>query len=147
VETSRGEIFLYFTWWVDGLEGKSTAEAAMYWADEPDDLADDLRPPPHRGFTGGSTGPVLGFGWGWHTSHVVRLEARVAVRHTTRATTVLVPHWFVVGCFAGAAVVIRRRSRARLRTGLCRLCAYDLRATPGRCPECGVAPSKLGRGG
>ena len=65
-------------------------------------------------------------------------------------TSLQVPLWFVLGVFAvlpatRAWLVIRRIRRRR--RGLCLACGFDLRATPDRCPECGIAPSKLGRGG
>jgi hypothetical protein len=51
-----------------------------------------------------------------------------------------IPHWILA--MASAAIplwrLVRwRESRRRKRAGLCWACGYDLRATPGRCPECG----------
>jgi hypothetical protein len=42
-------------------------------------------------------------------------------------------------------MVARRRRLAR-RPGFCAGCGYDLRATPGRCPECGRVPTRVHAG-
>jgi hypothetical protein len=38
--------------------------------------------------------------------------------------------------------VRRRRVAQRVERGLCTRCGYNLRATPERCPECGMVPVK-----
>jgi hypothetical protein len=55
---------------------------------------------------------------------------------------VLVPHWLLVPLTAilpafGIRRTLAPRRRWRLARSLCAGCGYDLRATPGRCPECG----------
>lgn len=59
---------------------------------------------------------------------------------------VVVPHWFVL-LSAATPVALwlrhsarRRRADSRLRQNLCPACGYDLRASAGRCPECGAEP-------
>ncbi len=51
------------------------------------------------------------------------------------------PHCVIALCFAvppGVMVWRGRRRRRLAAAGCCRNCGYDLRATPGRCPECGA---------
>lgn len=59
---------------------------------------------------------------------------------TVSSVGITLPDWFIVllsGVFATACLLpVYRRGRRRKR-GLCVGCGYDLRASIGRCPECG----------
>jgi hypothetical protein len=60
-------------------------------------------------------------------------------------TTMAIPWWFLVLLFGASparALIRRYRARRMPRPGHCEYCGYDLRATPGRCPECGALPSQ-----
>ncbi len=56
------------------------------------------------------------------------------------------PAWLPALLFAALPacwIVLRIRAARRFGTGQCKACGYDLRATPGRCPECGKVVSGL----
>ena len=85
---------------------------------------------------------LLGFGYG-----TFRERMAPSWRDPTGRMTPLwkvqigsVPYWFILVLAAGLPVrsALKRRVRhGRRRWGACTACGYDLRATPGRCPECG----------
>lgn len=76
---------------------------------------------------------VAGFKYGGHRGPVGSLY------------NVAVPHWFMAAVFLplpaiwSVGAIRHRRSARRRERGLCPQCAYDLRASADRCPECGAS--------
>jgi hypothetical protein len=70
-------------------------------------------------------------------------DERPRVRAWWLAASFAVPPaiWLVV------SVLMAHRRRRRALVGRCAACGYDLRASPGRCPECGRHPVEERRGG
>jgi hypothetical protein len=53
----------------------------------------------------------------------------------------IVPYWFICLATASPSLFIWRRRRGKRSPAVCRVCGYDLCATPDRCPECGAVPA------
>ncbi len=65
-----------------------------------------------------------------------------AAVHTT-VHGVIIPDWMLAAAFLVCPVLFFWRRRFhQIPPNACRICGYDLRATPERCPECGAIPKE-----
>lgn len=89
------------------------------------------------------------FGFSWYVSDGGMVVRRTPMGHTIRTFFAAhrdgsVPHWFPILLFGTLPSswllrwLRRRRRRRWTEANRCSRCGYDLRATTGRCPECGT---------
>jgi hypothetical protein len=92
-----------------------------------------------------ATYPLSGSFWN-RIGFSCNLDRYSAPGDAEHAFMLIVPDWLPLWLSAAPPawwVLRRRRERLRRKAGLCARCGYDVRATPGRCPECGTVGAGL----
>jgi hypothetical protein len=80
--------------------------------------------------------------WGGHGFWLDLGDDTPGWRFQDNIRIVEAPTWSVmVAMGVLPALLLAGRLRRRIAPGACKGCGYDLRATPGRCPECGLVPA------
>ena len=96
--------------------------------------------PPTIPFSGGRRAPVYRV----YFNHAALAFYRNDLNDISRGYNVIFPLWFLVFMTAALPTAwLWRRIKARRLSGLCPFCGYDLRASTGRCPECGSSIPSL----
>ncbi|MGB7157565.1 MAG: hypothetical protein WBD40_05835 [Tepidisphaeraceae bacterium] len=86
----------------------------------------------------------LGIDWRGKDNSSVDAQGHYAYREVFFC----VPYWLLIVLAGGIGWSIGHRPRLvrrRIKRGLCVACGYDVRATPERCPECGLVPAEAQR--
>jgi hypothetical protein len=99
---------------------------------------------PVREYGGFPTPERRWLGFGYFSYQIAEITTADLVLPQQRGSRITFP--WALPCLVFAALpawhfVRQRHARRRikrLRSGLCAHCGYDLRSTPGRCPECGT---------
>ena len=81
--------------------------------------------------------------WRWLGFKYYGLDAGSNPGHSL--CTIVLPYWFLSALPAAVAahtLFLGIRRGCRTPPGCCTACGYDLRASPGRCPECGRFPPR-----
>jgi hypothetical protein len=134
VVSSDGRVIYSYQFWSGGVGGNKPGFAIGSRAGDP----------PYWEYGVGEEYRRHVAGFEWSSAADVSISSEFIVVPTPTTYLVSVPHWFV--CLLTAIPVlmwIRRRQLCRRRsTGHCPCCGYDLRATPDRCPECGMISTR-----
>jgi hypothetical protein len=161
-EHVKGERWVVDEYWLISADGAVMWMVGWRWIDDAQWVADSRRnfreqgrtfyrsarrftvPTPRQFWSSAVPGfgfkPVAGFGWS-----AFRGSADVPPRITAVMRGVCVPYWVPAMLLAAVPAAwvrsFRRRRWARRcrERGLCLRCGYDLRASQGHCPECGMS--------